>query len=96
MTADLGVAMRRVRAKQIAKIKQLCTSLFQTSSGNGNDKNVVADGDALERDERSASSQKCDANDSEKKGPRACSMRGKASPSLKLRNRRREDSLDQS
>ncbi len=34
VTADLGVAMRRVRAKRIEKIKQICPSLFQSAANN--------------------------------------------------------------
>lgn len=37
VTADLGIAMRRVRAKRIAQIKDICPSLFQEDD-RGNDK----------------------------------------------------------
>ena len=62
VTADLGVAMRRVRAKRISKIRKLCPSLFQTihtntNSSKNNNKDHGKD-DAMEGDEGTMASQK--------------------------------------
>lgn len=74
VTADLGVAMRRVRAKRISKIRKLCPSLFQTihtntNSSKNNNKDHGKD-DAMEGDEGTMASQKSD-DDSDRDGGNA-------------------------
>jgi hypothetical protein len=61
VTADLGVAMRRVRAKRISRIKQLCPLLVPSLEGN-----AVDDGGENKKEGKDASDHNSDVdNDSE-------------------------------